>query len=64
MNLKDNLKEEIERCEILLGLYKEIPTGGFGVSGITSALKRAKAANDKDDIQLMVVALKELEEME
>jgi hypothetical protein len=61
MNNKDTkLNEEIERCEELLKMYLEIPTGFFGATMIRMSIDRAKKAKTKVEIK---EAIKELEDI-
>lgn len=61
---KDKLTKEIKRCEELLKLYEEIPTGFFGASVIRQALKVAHEALDDNDDQGIRLSLEELQEIE
>ena len=55
--LNDSLAAEIERCEELLGVYKQIPQGAFGASIIRSEIEFAKRALSAQDAAYMVKAL-------
>ena len=57
----EELQKEITRCEELLKMYEEIPTGFFGASIIRQKLSQAKEAKTDDEIKM---ALKDLEELE
>ena len=62
--LKEELLKEIERCRELKKLYDEIPTGGFGSVMINMAIKKGENAIIKNDAIEMLVAVKELKEIE
>jgi len=63
---KEELEKEIVRCEELLKLYQKIPTGFFGASMISMAIKNAQAVllSGNYDTDTAKKCLKDLQEIE
>lgn len=58
------LQKEVKRCEELLKLYEEIPTGFFGATVIKQALARAYQSLEDNNAEGIKQSLKELSEIE
>jgi hypothetical protein len=43
MTIKEKIQKQIKRCEELLKMYEEIPTGFFGATMIRMAIKNAES---------------------
>ena len=55
--LNESLAAEIERCEELLGVYRQIPQGAFAAAMIRSEIEFAKRALLAQDAAYMAKAL-------
>ncbi len=64
--MKIEIEREIVRCEELLKLYQEIPTGFFGASMISMAIKNAQSVliSGNYDTDTAKKCLKDLQEIE
>ena len=62
--MKEELEKEIKRCEELLVMYEEIPTGFFGASMIKMSLSTAKLALENGDEKRIKASIKDLKEIE
>ena len=63
--MKKKIEKKIVRCEELLKLYQEIPTGFFVASIISMAIKNAQAVllSGNYDIETAKKCLKDLQEI-
>lgn len=63
--LADALPKELARVRKVLGYYKEIgPAGNFGAAMIEQSLINADKAIISGDLALMIIAYKNLKEIE
>jgi hypothetical protein len=64
MNLQEKLAREISRVTKILAHAEELPreSGGFLVTMCLTALDRACVAAGSDDISLVMLAIKQLED--
>ena len=62
--LADALPKEIQRCQEVLGWYKEIgPVGAFGHAMITASIAAAHKAMIEGDVVAMIRAYEDLKEI-
>lgn len=63
-NLISSMHEEMNRCRELEKLYADIPAGSFGVAMTQRAIKNAEKSIEENDVVKMLIAYKELKEIE
>ena len=64
-SLADKLPQEQERVRIVLGYYKEVGSAGaFGAAMIERSLRLADQAVMSGDLAAMIVAYKDLQQIE
>ena len=55
-NLAEDFQVELERNVELLGLYRELPSGGFGANVIQDKITRAnKAVSEGDTVSMLSI---------
>lgn len=63
-SLAEALPKEIQRCQEVLGWYKEIgPAGAFGHAMITASIAAAHKAMMEGDVVAMIKAYNDLKEV-
>lgn len=64
MNLIEGIQKECERARELKEVYDSIPTGKFGSTIISLAIKSGEEAIASGDTMRMITSLKQLQELE